>query len=337
MRKMKTFTYRVVNAFVNNDNSSNNTPSNEEKMKGNPAAVIVLSSAESENTSREEKQAIARKLGLSETAFVWEVVTRTEKSRKYFNIQWFSPTCEVGLCGHASLASAACVFNDISADSGGRESSGVEIVFVYDSGKGELVLERCEESGAITMSFPASPPVLIAEEEASRRMELVREAFGDKNKTIEALPVYENSIGDTFIYLDESSVPSMDEIYFDSNRKVDYEKLKEVGGRGVIVTALSNNERVDCDFVSRFFGPNIGIDEDPVTGSAHCGLAPFYSSEKIIPPSATDEKFLRGYQKSTRGGLVLCRTIKDRVELRGFCNFDKTDAIEIEDIVMPAT
>lgn len=333
MRKMKTFTYRVVNAFVNNDNSA----SNEEKMKGNPAAVIVLSSAESESTSREEKQAIARKLGVSETAFVWEVVTRTEKSRKYFNIQWFSPACEVGLCGHASLASAACVFNDLSSDSGGRESSGLEIVFVYDSGKGELVLERCEESGAITMSFPASPPALIAEEEASRRTELVREAFGDKNKTIEALPVYENSIGDTFIYLDESSVPSMDEIYFDSNRKVDYEKLKEVGGRGVVVTALSNNERVNCDFVSRFFGPNIGIDEDPVTGSAHCGLAPFYSSEKNIPPSAADEKFLRGYQKSARGGLVLCRTIKDRVELRGFCNFDKTDAIEIENIVMLST
>jgi predicted PhzF superfamily epimerase YddE/YHI9 len=97
----------------------------------------------------------------------------------------------------------------------------------------------------------------------------------------------------------------------------------------VVITALSNPEKkelIDCDFVSRFFGPNIGIAEDPVTGSAHCGLAPFFRN---ILPSSMDGKFLRGYQKSARGGLVLCRIVADKVELRGFCSFDKIDTIEI--------
>ena len=192
-----------------------------------------------------------------------------------------------------------------------------------------MCIRDSEITGAITMSFPASPPVPVADEEASRRIELVREAFGDSREALAASPVYENSIGDTFIYMEETSVPSVDEIYFDCKKKVDYEKLGKVGGRGVVITALSNSEKkelTDCDFVSRFFGPNIGIAEDPVTGSAHCGLAPFFRN---ILPSSMDGKFLRGYQKSARGGLVLCRIVADKVELRGFCAFDKIDTIEI--------
>lgn len=99
----------------------------------------------------------------------------------------------------------------------------------------------------------------------------------------------------------------------------------------MVVTALSipeKKETVQCDFKSRFFGPNIGIDEDPVTGSAHCGLAPFYSS-KLSSSFSGGGKFLRGYQKSSRGGLVLCRAVGDRVELRGFCAFDNMDTVEI--------
>ena len=317
---MTIFTYRVVNAFVNNDTKN-------EELKGNPAAVIVLASDESGSISKEEKQTVARKLGLSETAFVREDVKKGG-GRKYFNIEWFSPTCQVGLCGHASLASAACLFRDVLAANGEKQSS-EPIIFVYDDGKSELVLERCEITGAITMSFPASPPVPVADEEALRRIELVREAFGDSREALAASPVYENSIGDTFVYMEETSVPSVDEIYFDCKKKVDYEKLGKVGGRGVVITALSNPEKkelIDCDFVSRFFGPNIGIAEDPVTGSAHCGLAPFFRN---ILPSSMDGKFLRGYQKSARGGLVLCRIVADKVELRGFCSFDKIDTIEI--------
>ena len=139
---MTIFTYRVVNAFVNNDTKN-------EELKGNPAAVIVLASDESGSISKEEKQTVARKLGLSETAFVREDVNKGG-GRKYFNIEWFSPTCQVGLCGHASLASAACLFRDVLAANGEKQSS-EPIVFVYDDGKSELVLERCEITGAITM------------------------------------------------------------------------------------------------------------------------------------------------------------------------------------------
>ena len=78
------------------------------------------------------------------------------------------------------------------------------------------------------MSLPASPPVPVADEEASRRIELVREAFGDSREALAASPVYENSIGDTFIYMEETSVPSVDEIYFDCKKKVDYEKLEKL-------------------------------------------------------------------------------------------------------------
>ena len=90
---MTIFTYRVVNAFVNNDTKN-------EELKGNPAAVIVLASDESGSISKEEKQTVARKLGLSETAFVRDDV-HTGGGRKYVNIEWCSPTCEVGVCGHA--------------------------------------------------------------------------------------------------------------------------------------------------------------------------------------------------------------------------------------------
>ena len=337
---MNKFTYRVVNAFVNNNNNNNNNNKEEEEeeeeeghtqiqLLGNPAAVIVLDaekSNESESTSKAEKQMIARKLGFSETAFIWEDLNRQQQGSKCFHIEWFSPTNEIGLCGHATLASAACIFNDIYCSS---ESE--PIVFIYEEGRNELRLERCDATGAITMSFPASPLVSVDAKEASRRFGLVREAFGDSCTSESSFPVYENSIGDTFIYITETLVSSVDEIYFDSKKKVDYEKLKKVGGRGVVVTALSipeKKETVQCDFKSRFFGPNIGIDEDPVTGSAHCGLAPFYSS-KLSSSFSGGGKFLRGYQKSSRGGLVLCRAVGDRVELRGFCAFDNTDTVEI--------
>ena len=115
---MKKFTYRVVNAFVNNNNNNKEKEEEEEghtqiQLLGNPAAVIVLDaekSNESESTSKEEKQMIARKLGFSETAFIWEDLNRQQQGSKCFHIEWFSPTNEIGLCGHATLASAACKY-----------------------------------------------------------------------------------------------------------------------------------------------------------------------------------------------------------------------------------
>ena len=102
-------------------------------------------------------------------------------------------------------------------------------MFIYEEGRNELRLERCDATGAITMSFPASPLVSVDAKEALRRFGLVREAFGDSCTSESSFPVYENSIGDTFIYITETLVSSGQEIYFDSRRKIDYEGKKSRG------------------------------------------------------------------------------------------------------------
>jgi PhzF family phenazine biosynthesis protein len=216
-------------------------------------------------------QLVAREMNLSETAFL------VKRDRGY-DLRWFTPKVEVDLCGHATLASAHVLWEQ------GHLSPGEAAVFETKSGT--LIAKK---KGTWTeMDFPATPAKNGFEPDA------VEEAIGMK-----ALRVGRSR----FDYLAE--VESEDAVRACSP---DFMKLGRLQARGLIVTSRASSS--DCDYVSRFFAPACGIDEDPVTGSAHACLGPFWK-ERL----GRDD--LLGYQASARGGFVRTRCEGDRVYISG--------------------
>ncbi len=216
-------------------------------------------------------QNVAREMNLSETAFLY-------RQADGYKLRWFTPAVEVDLCGHATLASAHILWEV------GYLEPGEQARFYTRSG-----LLTADRKGAwIEMNFPAQP-----EEPASAPPGL-----------IEALGVPVKYIGKSkFDYLVE-----VDSEEIVRSAKPDFSLLATVTVRGVIVTSLASSK--NYDFVSRFFAPQVGISEDPVTGSAHCTLSPFWSKRL-----GRDE--LVGYQASMRGGVVRVRLDGDRVYIGG--------------------
>jgi PhzF family phenazine biosynthesis protein len=197
---------------------------------GNPAAVCLLAKSESENWM----QQVAQEMNLSETAFVSPV-------QDGFNLRWFTPTTEVDLCGHATLATAFVLWEEnlLSRNETAR--------FYTKSG----LLTASLQGNWIELDFPAEPA-----QEATAPQELLQ-ALGVQ-------PLYAGK--NRFDYIIEvESEQVLSEIH------PDFALLAKVPVRGVIVTSKSS--RHNFDFVSRFFGPAAGVNEDPVTGSAHCCLA----------------------------------------------------------------
>lgn len=234
---------------------------------GNPAAVCVL------DAPRDERwmQDVAREMNLSETAFLLPEADA-------FRLRWFSPTVEVDLCGHATLASAHVLWED------GRIAPDEEARFETRSGR--LVARR--EAHRITMDFPSDPPHLTEPPAA----------------LMEALDVRAFYVGrGRFDYLVE--VESEDVV---RRLRPGMSELERVTTRGVIVTARAADPRFD--FVSRFFAPAAGVPEDPVTGSAHCCLGPYWRDR-------LGKSELTGYQASARGGIVGVRCLDARVLLSG--------------------
>lgn len=218
-------------------------------------------------------QAVATELQLSETAFV--VTSATGLA-----IRWFTPAVEVELCGHATLAAAHVLWAE------SRVSTSQPIAFA--SASGPLTCER-QADGAIRLDFPLDAPT-----PCTPPARLV-EALG--------VPVIEVARG-RFDYLarvaDEASVRAL---------RPDLARLTAIDTRGVCVTASADAD--DLDFVSRFFAPRIGIPEDPVTGSAHCMLAPYWAA--LL---GRDE--LRAAQRSARSGELRVRLRGERVDLIGY-------------------
>ncbi|MGO8790355.1 MAG: PhzF family phenazine biosynthesis protein [Terriglobia bacterium] len=234
---------------------------------GNPAAVCILSAPGSEAWMRD----VAREMNLSETAFL---VPKGDG----FHLRWLTPTVEVDLCGHATLASAHILW-----ESG---VLGPDVQARFHTRSGLLTAERRGEW--IELDFPAQP-----EEPAKAWEELV------------------TGLGITPRYVGKSHFDYLVEA--DSEQTVrdlvpDFSLLKRTKARGMIVTA--RGEGGDFDFVSRFFAPGSGIDEDPVTGSAHCVLGPFWAKR------LGKTEFV-AYQASARGGVVRVRVVGDRVKLGG--------------------
>lgn len=234
---------------------------------GNMAGVALLKGL----FTRDTLQRVAAEVGLSETAFLL-------REGDAFKLRWFTPTTEVDLCGHATLASAHYLFEE------GVLAKEEEAIFKTRSG---LLTARLKE-GLIELDFPKD----AAAEEKSNSLML--SALGIKE------PLFYGQA--SHYHLIELS--SYDELI---GLKPNMNHLKAFR-HGVIVTCKS--VKPGCDFVSRFFAPGMGIDEDPVTGSAHCVLGPYWG-EKLGMTKMT------GYQASERGGGVGVRLAGKRVYLTG--------------------
>ena len=216
-------------------------------------------------------QDLAREMNLSETAFL----SRQEDG---FNLRWFTPALEVALCGHATLASAHILWEIglVSPEEPAR----------FHTLSGLLTAER--KGDWIELNFPATP---------------------DQPAT--APPRLEQALGLTPKYTGKTKFDYLFEVETEDsvrNLKPDFTLLKTIQVRGVMVTSRAASS--GYDFVSRFFAPGSGIDEDPVTGSAHCCLGPFWSQRL-----GKDE--LIAYQASRRGGTVRVRVSGERVYLSG--------------------
>jgi PhzF family phenazine biosynthesis protein len=236
-------------------------------FSGNPAAVCLLDHAAEERWM----QGVANEMNLAETAFLYE-------SAGAYNLRWFTPTTEVELCGHATLASAHILWET------GLLKNGSEAAFDTLSGR----LTAFRRDNLIWLNFPATE-----ESESEIPSELTR-ALG-------ANPLYGGR--SRFDYLLE--LKSEEDV---RALKPDFKLLSQVKVRGVIVTAKSDSS--DYDFVSRFFAPASGIDEDPVTGSAHCCLGPYWKKR------LGKETFM-AVQASPRSGLLNVEVRGERVMLGG--------------------
>ncbi|MFC5653377.1 PhzF family phenazine biosynthesis protein [Paenibacillus solisilvae] len=241
-------------------------------FKGNPAAVCLLD----REAEEQWMQQVAEEMNLPETAFL---VPLEEGS---YTLRWFTPTTEVDLCGHATLASAHYLWTNghIQLDQAPR----------FHTRSGLLTAQR-SENGSITLNFPAEPvKQTTAPEELLHGLGLIPR-FAGRNRM------------DFLVEVDsEETVRTL---------KPDYGLLARVPARGIIVTSRSSGMfNTAYDFVSRAFFPASGINEDPVTGSAHCALAPYWQKRL-----RKDE--LRAYQASARGGELLVRVEGDRVFMTG--------------------
>jgi PhzF family phenazine biosynthesis protein len=231
---------------------------------GNPAAVCPLPSWLDDATM----QSIAAENNLSETAFF-------VSGPREHALRWFTPTHEVDLCGHATLASAFVIFNDLDP---------AQQVAAFTSRSGPLRVTRSADM--LVLDFPALPP-----DPAEAPAEVLA-ALG-----LAPREVWHAAGNYMAVYETEAEVRGL---------RPDMARLRAVDGMGVVVTAPGTAS----DFVSRYFAPAYGIDEDPVTGSTHCTLTPYWSKR-------LGKERLHALQVSARGGELFCMPLGDRVAIAG--------------------
>ena len=249
-------------------------------FSGNPAAVCL----DADDLSDEGRQRIAQEMNLSETAFVYRPAPGGGR-----RLRWFTPVAEVPLCGHATLASAHVLVRE----------KGVAGPVAFDSASGPLTVR--EDDGRLLMDFPANPAT-----EAPMPEGLLEALLGSAARPLRHAhqPVFAASNKVALVVL-----PSEDAVL---SVRPDFGALARVAmpgaQMGVAVTAPGDDPQVD--FVSRFFAPWLGVDEDPVTGVAHTTLAPWWAA-------ALGKPEMSARQRSARGGSLVVRARGDRVELIG--------------------
>ena len=233
-------------------------------FKGNPAAVVPLT----EWLTDRSMQQIALENNLSETAFF---IAEDD----HFHIRWFTPKAEVNLCGHATLATAHVLFNELNF-------KGELISFNSQSG----ILTVAKTGDKLQLNFPAD-------------LAKLEETNPEFSKALGTQPIaeFKGRTKHLLLFDSEESIRNM---------KPNFHLLKQTEARGIIVTAKG----ITVDFVSRFFAPKVGIDEDPVTGSAHTLLVPFWA-ERLHKTEMT------ALQLSERGGQLWCTLAGDRVLIAG--------------------
>ena len=237
-----------------------------EKFKGNPAAIMPLPYWLDDATL----QSIAMENNLSETAFFVAIESGYE-------LRWFTPSVEVDLCGHATLASAHVLFEHLACQ---------EQQIIFHTRSGELRVQRSD--GGITLDFPAAS--LVPAEVDGR----ISKALGAEARAASA---DHGALMMVYLFENEAQVAAL---------RPDFRALLQTGDYAVIATAAGDH----VDFVSRFFGPQVGIDEDPVTGSAHCLLTPFWAQR-------LGKNHLQARQISARGGDLSCELGDGRVMITG--------------------
>lgn len=218
-----------------------------------------------------QMQRMAFEHGLAETAFF----VKTGEDR--FHLRWFTPAAEVDLCGHATLASAFVVFTQLGS---------VGDVLTFDSRSGPLEVERLGD-GRLELDFPSRPAVPMPPPPA------LVQGLG-------ATPAhYAQAQANLAVFNTAAEVRAL---------RPDFAALATLEQYGTIATAPGDGE--DCDFVSRFFAPRVGVPEDHVTGSAHCVLTPYWAA-------CLGKKHLHARQLSTRGGELWCTLAGGRVKIAG--------------------
>jgi predicted PhzF superfamily epimerase YddE/YHI9 len=232
-------------------------------FEGNPAAVCPLQGWLDDDLM----QAIAEENNLSETAFF-------VPSDKGFALRWFTPVKEVDLCGHATLATAHVIFEQLGY---------AGEVITFETRSGELFVNR--QGQQLEMDFPACPPTPCA------LPDLLAEGLGQRPIEVWAADDY------LAVFDSEATVRAIT-----PNQAL----LGQLDLRAVVITAPGN----EVDFVSRLFAPKLGIPEDPVTGSVHCALAPYWANK-------LGKTILSARQVSKRGGSLTCVVKADRVMLSG--------------------
>ncbi|MCS4307384.1 PhzF family phenazine biosynthesis protein [Rheinheimera pacifica] len=243
-----------------------------QQFKGNAAAVVPLQ----QWLASEVMQSIAAENNLSETAFIRVL------SANQYEIRWFSPLTEIDFCGHATLAASYVIFNHLGAQG--------DIEFLTAK-VGALVVNQ-HSDGRIEMSFPNQCPQVVEQAPAALLAGL----------SVKPTQVLQNRQAYFAVMASEQDVKSLSYVS---------DQLKQLAPYDVVVTARGSAITNEYDFISRYFWPANGGDEDPVTGSIHAGLTPYWAKELA-------KTELLAYQASQRGGILYCRLAGERVLVSGF-------------------
>ena len=294
--------YYVVDSFANLEIPGS----------GNPAAVVLLPPDFDEKSQIQWMRVVAKEFNLSETAFVWQHNDDNKTQNLDYNIRFYTGNgTEVDLCGHATLASASVLLQTSASDTNVENSS---ITFHAQKDVLQAVQHDASEdspplSMQISMNFPNKSLVEIDDIDDRISVEtMLTSAFGLTNgrERIVFMGIEEDS-SDILVHL---TPQSFEEIQDDQDINVGALTTWDGYNRGVIVCCDYEGPDSSIDFCSRWFGPKAGIEEDPVTGSAHCTLAPYFASR-------IGRSNVRGKQMSSRCGIVDCNVSEDRVEIIG--------------------
>lgn len=281
---------------------------------GNPASVVLLPKETQADAMAKWMHTVAAEFNLSETAFCWPSSEQSSLpgSEEHWNIRYYTPKVEIPLCGHATLATAAILYQTLKRPADYR--------IVFHAIEDILTMERADDVDnknalrtRISMEFPSKPPQEISTPEDKMTIRMMLEAAF----ACELDPIYVgiSDLGDILIEL------KPDRFHQIGYENINFKALMEWDGyyRGVIVCCANDvletatNDGDDAplaDFLSRFFGPKAGINEDPVTGSAHCVLGPYFAQK-------LNKDLVIGKQTSERGGFVECLVRENSVRLTG--------------------